>query len=320
VPISGRPATASLTGLDADFPLSQLARHGHSELSTSAQTALLPVALHHIVRRSLISLIGSEEMALQLFRRRSVDCIAARFDSAIPETYCDENINRASILVGGRSSEVQSELIKMILYLMSNRLILGQQSMTNFYYHSKDMTNYRDDVQALISLCRLCGLAERRTIEIIVGLSRTCPTLMVVVEVLFEAAVNSEAVDIVAHLLDLDERIDLEKKVGVVVQKDGQFRSLVSLHKRQSPLVFAVLHGSTDLAKALLDRGADIHQGLEPYTMGLIAAAVLHLCPGGRQQPHPAFSHGWNGPQPQSSRYTILEGLRSHQGSNHQSG
>ncbi|KAM7206923.1 hypothetical protein V8F33_000022 [Rhypophila sp. PSN 637] len=273
--LSGQTITIPAPGPVVDFPLSQLARQGTIGLSKSAQSAFFPVALQQIVRRSLVNLIGSEEMTVQLLGRKSIDSFAACLDLALPETYRDENVYRVSVLVGGHFSEVQAEAFKIILYLISNRLVMDLPEFTDIL--NGQQASYLDDAQTIIGLCRLSGLAERRTIENLVRLSRTSSTLTAMVDVIFEAAVNTEAVDFVEHLLDVDERIHPERRIGLVPYQDIFGPECGA--QRGSPLELAVVRGSVDLVKVLLDRGADIHQTVTerfPYSLSLTAAAALH--------------------------------------------
>ncbi|KAK4220240.1 ankyrin repeat-containing domain protein [Rhypophila decipiens] len=230
--LSGKTITIPATGHVADSSLSQFAHQGSIVLSKSDQSALFPVVLQKIVWRSLVNLIGSEKITVQLLGRKSIDCLAARLDLALPETYRDENVYRVSIWSADTSR----------------------------------------------NLCRLSGLAERRTIDNVVRRSRTSPTLTAMVDAIFAAAVNTEAVDFVEHLLAIDERIHPERKIGLVPYQD--IFGPECFTERGSPLQLAVVRGSIELVKVLLDRGADIHQRIStsayPYPrLSLTAAAAL---------------------------------------------
>jgi hypothetical protein len=93
-------------------------------LSNSQKSRLLPAVFEQLVRRCLGITIGSEEMAMQLLARKSVDRLAAQFDMVLPQAYPDENLRRATTLAGGSVADIQVELLKILLFLLSNRLIL----------------------------------------------------------------------------------------------------------------------------------------------------------------------------------------------------
>ncbi|KAK3319431.1 hypothetical protein B0H66DRAFT_559463 [Apodospora peruviana] len=94
---SDRTARLPIAGSVSDLSLSRFARQGPMVLSKSNQTKVFPVVFQKIVRRSLISLIGSEEMTVQLLARNSIDCLAARLDLVPPKTYRDECLSRIHI-------------------------------------------------------------------------------------------------------------------------------------------------------------------------------------------------------------------------------
>lgn len=166
-----------------------------SRTTRSARQRLLPVVFRQMVRRSLALALGSERLAAILFARKSVDCMAAQLDLVIPEAYISENLHRATILAGGSPSELQSELLKIMLYLASNRMIASSN------------WDYLSDSRKLISLCRLSGLAEPQNLRALVRLSQGSLTLRAVLDTLFAAAVNTEATDIVSCLLGPESRV-----------------------------------------------------------------------------------------------------------------
>jgi len=207
-------------------------------------------------------------MAIQLCARNSVDRIAAHFDLVFPETYQDENRLRASVLTGGTPSEIQIESLKLILYLVSNNLLLADRIW--------DLGSTMRDSRLLISLCRLSGFAAPRTISGLVRRSYQSPTLTSIINVIFRAAVYAEAADIVSSLLAEDHRICPD-------QEDFRVEPMVwtSTTRSRTPLVFAVTRGSVDLVTALLNHGADIHQLVPQYFLGtpvnLATLAIFEL-------------------------------------------
>ncbi|KAF5497702.1 Ankyrin repeat domain-containing protein 50 [Colletotrichum siamense] len=61
----------------------------------------------------------------------SVSQLAAEIGSTLPETHENENFDRASRLLQGTADERYSEYVKMILYKISNNLLLADEIQTN---------------------------------------------------------------------------------------------------------------------------------------------------------------------------------------------
>lgn len=236
-------AMAATTGAEpTSSELSQLARQGVMELSAPDRALLLSRVFETFVRRSLSIAMGSEEMARQLVAWRSIDQIAARFDLIMPESYPGDNLLRATVLVGGRPSDLQAEALKVLLYTLSNRLLIDDDGWRGMPNNSR----------LLVGLCRLSGLAEPLAMQNLVELSRRSLTLTAVVNDLFRAAVLAMAADIVSRLLKADDRIDPDWPV----------------RHEQTPLKFAAVEGCVDLVAALLNSGASCNDG------ELVAAAI----------------------------------------------
>ncbi|RYP64428.1 hypothetical protein DL771_008760 [Monosporascus sp. 5C6A] len=267
-PMPGKSATRIITGPEPSFSLSQLARR-ELTMSKADRLALLPVVFKQISLRSMKFLMGSEELALQLFTKQSIDRIAAQFEVMMPEAYSGEHLQRATALVGGYPSELQTELLKLILYLASNNLPDARDDC------------YIDNAQSLISLSRLSGLADAQIIRNLVGLSRQSPTLTGVVDYLFQAAVNVQATDLVSRLLNADDRISADRRVqGCHPWKN--FRVLDYC----TPLTLAVRMGSVDLVtvlfpslrhemvQILLLNGATVNSS-SPNNLSALQAAIM---------------------------------------------
>lgn len=215
-------------------------------------SSMFPSILEKVIKSSLNALLGSEELATQLFARKSVDCIAARLDIIIPEIYPDENLQRAVTLAGGSASEVLSEMLKIIIYVTSNHLF---DSYSETYY---------DDICAIICLCRLSGLADWPMIRDLVRLSRSSSTLAGTVDMLFEASVISEAVDMMEHFLRADDAyIHKTECISHVPRHPKCLQRLgmqISLDSAVAPLAAAIHYHSIELVTVLLKYGASTNQ------------------------------------------------------------
>src|SRR3569833_278713 len=262
-----RAVAIELDGAAASsMSLSDLARRTITMKSELEKTHWLPFVFQQMIGRSLEVVVKSESMAMQLFTKRSIDCIAAQFDLVIPETYLDENVQRAITLTSGPPSEVLAEMLRLMMFLVSNHLVL----QTDCLHWSNDLEKYLDDARLIVCLSRLCGLAERQAIRNLVEMSRQSLTLTAVVDALFEAAVNSEALDIVSYLLDEDSRIHLDRKIARFCLKKFFPPGYIV---NGTPLALAITLGRLDPVKMLLDAGANIQQNL--YGVGVLAFAVM---------------------------------------------
>lgn len=258
---------------NSEESIQQLIRYGH-KLPPSTISAVFPAAIKKVVQRSLSLLIGSEELARDLFARRSVDCIAAKFDIVIPATYQGENLQRAIILAGGEASEVQRELLKIMIFLASNHLFLDRSPFI--------LKKYAEDVRTIVSLCRLTGFANWPMIRDLVRLSRSSSTITATVDMLFEASVNAGAGDMVDYLLRADERIHADR--GVLDTRELHKPSYGSFSNyppsRVTPLASAVFLNSVELATVLMEHHANINYTTivgceETINVSLLSLAIL---------------------------------------------
>ncbi|KAI2620020.1 ankyrin [Hypoxylon sp. NC1633] len=218
-------------------------------------------AFEKLVRRGLEIVIGSEELYHTLLLSKSVDRIAGHLDDVIPATYRDENLRRAVVLSGGTQSEVQREVVKILVFLASNHLIMD---------HSPGMERqYIDDARAFVDVCRLSGLTEPYVLTSIVDISLTSPTMTAVVDLLYEAAINTEAIDLVHNLLTADERIDPDRAVGRV------WWSYAGLgFGTFSALDIALLRGSPEFATYMIGAGANVNQKSQEFFSPLVSAVL----------------------------------------------
>ncbi|KAI0888704.1 ankyrin [Annulohypoxylon maeteangense] len=163
-------------------------------------------AFENLTRRSMEIVIGSEELSQVLIADRSIDRIAAYFNDVIPPTYLDENVRRAIVLSGGGPYETQKEILKILIFLISNHLIMNEP------YRSRD--TYIRDAQSFVDIFRFSGLATPAMLSKIIELSRNSLTLRAVLDGLYKAAVNSQSFDLVMDLLSIDDQIDPNRTVA----------------------------------------------------------------------------------------------------------
>ncbi len=251
-----------------DDSMRQLVCYG-DRLPPSTISAILPNILQTIVKSNLNSLVESEELIVQLFARKSLDQVAARLDVVIPETYPDENVQRAITLAGGAESEVMKEILKTMIYVASNQL---------FPEFTKD---YHDYMCAIIALCRLSGLANWSTICDLVQLSRSSPVITATIDMLFEASVITVALDLVELLLRADDRIYADRPVRRMPgfpERDNVQYSCAN-DQKVTPLFLAVIYNSIELANLMLKYGASTSKYANFDNIGRIQPlvyAVLH--------------------------------------------
>ncbi len=238
---------------------------GSLALSRLDTARLLQHVTQSLVQKSLAITLGSEKMATQFFVQKSIDRIAAHFDLIIPESFPDENVQRVVILAGGSLPGLQTELLKILFYLLSNRLI-----MDSGWGFRRDNPN--EEARELIGLLHLSGLTEPGVIGKFDQLSRTSPTMTAIIEPLFAAAVRTGAAGLVARLLQADSRIDVDR-TSHSPQEFGTDRSFIFV-RWASPLAEAVAYGFPQLAEILLDYGADVSQNVD-HIWPLLSFAIF---------------------------------------------
>ncbi|KAI1377504.1 ankyrin [Hypoxylon crocopeplum] len=236
-------------------------QHSRPRKKRRSDPSLAWAAFEKLVRRSMEIVMGSEELTEILLLNKSVDRIAGHLDEVIPATYLDENLRRAIVLSGGTRSEVQREVLKVLLYLVSNHLIMD--------YRSWNRTPYIDDARAFVDIFRLSGLTESHVLARIVEISLASLTMTAVLDLLYEAAVNAEAVDLVLKLLATDERIDIDRPVGRIWWRGFRGESV------WTALEFALLKGSLDFASHMVRAGANVnHRGNGEHPPLMLAVAA----------------------------------------------
>ncbi|OTA80342.1 hypothetical protein M434DRAFT_381178 [Hypoxylon sp. CO27-5] len=224
--------------------------------------ALVLTAFEKLVRRSMEIIIGSEELIGTLLLNKSVDRIAGYLDQVIPAAHVGENLNRAIVLSGGTRSETQKEVLKILLFLTSNHLIMD--------FHYRNEQSYIDEARAIVDIFRLSGLDEPDILTKMVTISFSNPTMQAVLDLLYEAAVATETVDLVLKLLEADQRINIDQPVT----PEANVNLLPK--KGFSPLILATISSPEDVAvqlvQLLLQNGAiiDDYSG----SMALCIAAI----------------------------------------------
>ncbi|KAI0900225.1 ankyrin repeat-containing domain protein [Annulohypoxylon nitens] len=226
-------------------------------------------AFQNLARRSIEIVIGSEELSRLLSINRSVDRIAAYFDSMLPPTYPGENLRRAIALSGESPYEMQGEVVKVLMFLASNHLIMNGGPLSR---GSEIRKKYADDAKAVVDVFRFSGLSQPAMLLKIVRLSHESLTLTSLIDLLYEAAVNTEADDIVIELLATDNRIDINRPVG----KHGW-------NTRMTALEYALVRGSLVLARRMIGKGADVNRrsksfhNLSPLSLAMLPETDLSV-------------------------------------------
>ncbi|KAI9164095.1 Ankyrin repeat and KH domain-containing protein [Paramyrothecium foliicola] len=238
--------------------VARLATQGHLELQGHERSRLFSVAFQYIVNRSLSILMNSESLAAELFAKKSIDRLAASFDAVIPEVNKNRNIERAAMMVSGRQSEILTETVKIIIFLISNRLIMD----------SEDGSIFLEDCQVLISLCRMSGLTDFTSISRLIDLSSQVPTLRALINAMFDAAVHVAAPDIVSALIRADSGITANTPVTTAWYLQDYLHAKVS----KDPLFIAVAQDSVGLVTVLINSGTNF---ITDVPMPILSLAIL---------------------------------------------
>ncbi|KAK4165563.1 ankyrin repeat-containing domain protein, partial [Cladorrhinum sp. PSN259] len=249
-----KKATSALAGPEATQELLQIVQcRDVASLPTSQKARILPAAFEQVVRRCLGIAIGSQDMAFQLLALKSIDRLAARFDMIFPQAFPDENLRRAATLAGGSVADIQLELLKVLLFLVSNGLILTQAIpiVTMF-----DMADMVDQARPIIGLCQFAGLSQLPTLRKLVDLSHRSLTITAIINTLFKAAVLTGAAGFVSNLLKADCRLRPDSMANFFVGYDRISSRLC--YTDATPLEFALSEQYENLVKVLVDVGANL--------------------------------------------------------------
>jgi ankyrin repeat protein len=181
---------------------------------------------------------------MQLFALKSVDRMAAQFDLVIPPTFAGENVLRSSILNGQSLPDIQAEMLKVLLYLLSNHLIGDRKTLLSC---GSEVLNY----------CHLSGLSNPSVLAEIVNLSLQSPTLAAVIDTIFSLAVNLVDVDWVSTLLRVDKRIHPDRLVRIydIYSDDLCLMRGIEL----TTLSAGIVRNSFNMAKIAIEAGADLN-------------------------------------------------------------
>ncbi|PSR79694.1 ankyrin repeat-containing domain protein, partial [Coniella lustricola] len=218
--------------------------------------------MRQIIKRTMVIMIGSEEMASSLIASRSIDCIAARFDRILPESFEYENHHRAFDLMKGDYVHQQTQVLRLLVYLVSNNLIM----QIGYFMLRRESGNFQDE-EAFIGLFRLSGLAKSPMLDQLLQMSERFPTISAVMEALFKAAVRVGAADIVSSLLNTETRFTTNLYAPVASLAAW---SMLKGKLFITPLNYALTIGAPDLVKVLISGGADVnhnHYGLAPLAI-----------------------------------------------------
>ncbi|KAK3291965.1 uncharacterized protein B0H64DRAFT_468823 [Chaetomium fimeti] len=224
-------------------------------LSNTEKSRLLPPIFEQIVRRCLGITIRSEHMAMQLLARKSVDRLAAQFDMVLPQAYPDENLRRATTLAGGSAADIQVELLKILLFLVSNRLILNKYNQLGGRDELPELVEL-DDARQLIALCQFSGLSRLHTLRKLVSRSHRSLTMTAIIDALFRAAILTGAAGFVRNLLKADCRLRPDKMTDFHVFYDRIGRD--GCPRDGTGLEFALAKHDESLVKVLVDAGAEL--------------------------------------------------------------
>jgi ankyrin repeat protein len=245
VPKPRKTVTGILADHEATRKLLQIVQQPDVvSLSNSQKSRLMPAVFEQLVRKSLGITVRSEGMVMQLLARKSIDHLAAQFDMVLPQAYPDENLRRAATLAGGSIPDIQVELLKILLFLMSNRLILDGWHYDEYH-----------DARQIVTLCQLSGLSQLQSLQRLVGLSHRSLTMTAVINTLFKAAVLTGAAGFACNLLKADYRLRPDKMTGLWVRYGRiAMRGISS----GTPLEFALTKQYGNLVTVLIDAGSKL--------------------------------------------------------------
>ncbi|KAI0379779.1 ankyrin [Hypomontagnella monticulosa] len=222
-------------------------------------------AFERLAQRGMEIIIGSNELIGNLLLNKSIDRIAHHLDNMIPAAP-DDNVRRAITLCNGDRRDVQREVVKILLYLVSNRLVMDS---TGPYE-----TKYYDEAHAFVDICRFSGLAEPHMLARLVEISHHSFTMTAVLDQLYKAAIQTECPDIILNLLDKDDRISLDRPAGLIWWKvPGEGYTVVT---HVSALGFALFKGSLEFASLMIQAGANVNirgeRGLSPLMLATLTS------------------------------------------------
>lgn len=264
--------------------MTRLARYDQRHLATIVTPETVHFVLQQLIRRTMHILTRSGELAKLQITSLSIDRIAAQFSSMLPESFPGQNLNRASSLVGNKHHDQQRNLLHMLIYLASNHLVLDYRN------------NLEYNLRTAETLVLLFRLGSPVLLHNLIQFSRESVTLAATVEELFQAAIITDALDVVANILDTNPWMIT---LGIDVFIEWPIGVLLPLH-------YAAFQGSVDLVNLLVKFQADVNEvsypnqdsnGWTPLALAAcrspyrVSSEIANLLLQNNAVPNPQFGH-----------------------------
>ncbi|KAL6862834.1 hypothetical protein ACO1O0_003072 [Amphichorda felina] len=188
---------------------------------------------------SEIVALDSELGSMPLGQQPTVSRLAAIIGKSMPESFPEEHLHSAQLLLAGSSEESLHEGWKMLIYNLSN-----------------DLTDLRE---AMVWNTTMQMLEEHRIFNLQVDLRNPQDkTIQGLMDTLFSAAIHWTTNNYSNNKINYDKALNLVKWL-LSSGYDANSRSYYQVRAvgTQVPLMAAVLSGNVDLMQHLLDKGAD---------------------------------------------------------------
>ncbi|TAQ87953.1 hypothetical protein B7494_g3715 [Chlorociboria aeruginascens] len=236
------------------WPSTTLSEHLYSDpiIMNSLRDDFTSLAL-----RTVSIAVGSKDLALSLVKANSTTKLAEKLNMLIPDIYIDRNIQRAVTLLQRDGSELCMEILKILIYLISNNLF--------------PVASYQGDCAAnselLIKLCGFMGLNKEQPLKHLVRIARRNYTIAAVINQIFDAAIMTRSTDMACALLR--SQYICPTRVVRLPDEDS-----IHLFFRRYPILQASIQlGNVNLMGAALNSGADC-SGNDSWPSALELAAI----------------------------------------------